>query len=114
VTALCCWWLIPLSGMDGAAYAIVAGTAVMCFVMAWYSLKVFPIPYDWFKLFLLLVMAVAMAFLQILVGHEFPQAGAVIATKTVLLTLYLAIAVALFGQEARLVAVKVAGKFSRK
>ena len=114
VTALFCWWLIPLSGMDGAAYAIVAGTAVMCLVMAWYSLKVFPIPYDWFKLFLLLVMAVAMAFLQLLVGQAFPQAGTVIATKTVLLTLYLAIAVALFGQEARLVALKVASKFSRK
>ena len=114
VTALFCWWLIPLSGMDGAAYAIVAGTAVMCFVMAWYSLKVFPISYDWFKLFLLLVIAVAMAFLQLLVGQAFPQAGAVIATKTGLLTLYLAIAVALFGQEARLVADKVASKFSRK
>ena len=114
VTALFCWWLIPLSGMDGAAYAIVAGTAVMCLVMAWYSLKVFPIPYDWFKLFLLLVIAVAMAFLQLLVGQQLPQAGAVIATKTVLLTLYLAIAVALFGQEARLVSVKVASKFSRK
>lgn len=114
VTALFCWWLIPLSGMDGAAYAIVAGTAVMCLVMAWYSLKVFPVRYDWLKLVLLLVTAVAMAFLQLLFGQEFPQVVAVIATKTVLLMLYLSIAVALFGQEARLVAVKVAGKFSRK
>jgi O-antigen/teichoic acid export membrane protein len=114
VTALFCWWLIPLSGMDGAAYAIVAGTAVMCLVMAWYSLKVFPIRYDWVKLFLLLVTAVAMAFLQLRVGQEFPQGVAVLASKTVLLALYLAIAVALFSQEARLVAVKVASKLRRK
>ena len=114
VTALFCWWLIPLGGMDGAAYAIVAGTAVMCLVMAWYSLKVFPIRYDWLKLFLLLVTAVGAAFLQLLVGQEFPAAGAVIASKTVLLTLYLAIAVALFGSEARLVAAKVSRKFSWK
>jgi O-antigen/teichoic acid export membrane protein len=114
VTALCCWWLIPQSGMDGAAYAIVAGTAVMCLVMAWYSLKVFPVSYDWLKLFLLLVTAVAMALLQFLIGAGLPQAGAVIALKTVLLTLYLAIAVTLFRQEATLVAVKLANKFSRK
>lgn len=114
VTAFCCWWLIPLSGMNGAAYAIVAGTAVMCLVMAWYSLKVFPVCYDWLKLFLLLVTGVAMALLQLLIGQELPQAGAVITTKTMLLVLYLGVAVSLFGSEARLVAVKVAGKFSRK
>ena len=58
--------------------------------------------------------AVAMALLQFLVGAGLPQAGAVMASKTALLVLYLAIAVALFRQEAMLVAVKVANKFSRK
>ena len=114
VTALFCWWLIPLRGMDGAAYAIVGGTAVMCLVMAWYSLKVFPIRYDWPKLSLLLVTAVGVAFLQLLIGQEWPAAGAVIASKIVLLLLYLAIAVGLFSSEARLVAAKVSSKFSRK
>ncbi len=114
VTALFCWWLIPQSGMDGAAYAIVAGTAVMCLVMAWYSLKVFPLRYDWLKLFLLLATAVSMAFFQFLIGSELSDAGAVIASKTALLILYLAIAVALFYQEALLVAAKVGDKFSRR
>ena len=114
VTALFCWWLIPQSGMDGAAYAIVAGTAVMCLVMAWYSLKVFPLRYDWLKLFLLLATAVSMAFFQFLIGSELSDAGAVIASKTALLILYLAIAVALFYQEALLVAAKVGNKFSRR
>jgi O-antigen/teichoic acid export membrane protein len=114
VTAFFCMWLVPQSGMDGAAYAIVAGTAVMCMVMAWYSLKVFPLRYDWLKLFLLLVTGIAMALLQFLVEAELLQAGAAIASKMVLLILYLAIAVALFRQEAQLVAVKVVSKFSRK
>jgi Na+-driven multidrug efflux pump len=114
VTALFCLWLVPQSGMDGAAYAIVAGTAVMCMVMAWYSLKVFPLRYDWLKLFLLLVTGIGMALIQFFVGAELLQAGAVLASKTVLLILYLAIAVALFRQEALLVAVKVGNKFSRK
>jgi O-antigen/teichoic acid export membrane protein len=114
VTALFCWWLIPLSGMDGAAYAIVAGTAVMCLVMAWYSLRVFPLRHDWLKLFLLLVTAVAMALLQFLCGTGFPDAGSVLASKIALLALYLAIAVALFRKEARLVAAKVSNTFSRR
>lgn len=114
VTAFFCWWLIPLRGMDGAAYAIVAGTAVMSVVMAWYSLKVFPLRHDWLKLFLLLVTAVAMASVQFLAGSELPQAGVVFAFKIGLLTLYLLIAVALFRQEALLVAVKAGKKFSRR
>jgi O-antigen/teichoic acid export membrane protein len=114
VTALFCWWLIPQSGMDGAAYAIVAGTVVMCLVMAWYSLRVFPISHDWLKLFLLLVTAIAMALLQFLVGPALHAGWAVIVAKTVLLLLYLAIAVAFFRKEARLVAIKLVSKFSRR
>jgi amino acid transporter len=100
--------------MDGAAYAIVAGTAVMCLVMAWYSLRVFPLRHDWLKLFLLLVTAVAMALLQFLCGTGFPDAGSVLASKIALLALYLAIAVALFRKEALLVAAKVSNTFSRR
>ncbi|MEI6692644.1 MAG: oligosaccharide flippase family protein [Chlorobium sp.] len=114
VTALFCWWLIPLSGMDGAAYAIVAGTVVMCMVMAWYSLKVFPIPYDWLKLILLLVAGVLLGSFQFYAGAFLSTVTTVIVLKTLLLALYLGIAMALFREEAMLVAVKVKNKISQK
>ncbi|MEI7748340.1 MAG: polysaccharide biosynthesis C-terminal domain-containing protein [Chlorobiaceae bacterium] len=114
VTALFCWWLIPLSGMDGAAYAIVAGTAVMCLVMAWYSLKVFPIRYDWLKLFLLLVAGIALALVHYHRAPEFSEAGTGIVLKIAMLSLYFALAAALFRQEVMLIAVKVGNKFGRK
>jgi len=114
ITALFCWWLVPISGMDGAAYAIVAGTVVMCLVMAWYSLKVFPVPYDWLKLFLLFGAGMVLGWFQFLVEPKLPQAGAVIAAKTALLFLYLAFAMILFREEATLVAVKLGNKFKRK
>jgi O-antigen/teichoic acid export membrane protein len=113
VTALCCWWLIPLSGMNGAAYAIVAGTLVMCMVMAWYSLRLFPVRYDWLKLALLLASGVAIAWLQIsLLDNSLPIWGG-IALKAALLLLYFVFAVALFREEATLVVVRVKGKFRR-
>lgn len=111
VTALCCWWLVPLSGMDGAAYAIVAGTAVMCLVMAWYSLKFYPISYDWSKLFLLLGTGIAMALIQAFSERESASGVAAVAVKSALLLLYLAIAMALFRREAALVAGKVVKRF---
>ncbi len=114
VTAFFCWWLIPLSGMDGAAYAIVAGTAVMCFVMAWYSLKVFPIRYDWEKLSFLLVVGIALAMLQANTAQLFQQPFMVIFSKAGYLVLYLAISVFFFRQEVQIVVVKVANKISRK
>ena len=114
ITALFCWWLVPISGMDGAAYAIVAGTVVMCLVMAWYSLKVFPVPYDWLKLFLLFGAGMVLGWFQFLVEPKLLQAGAVIAAKTALLFLYLAFAMTLFREEATLVAVKLGNKFKRK
>lgn len=114
VTALFCWWLVPEQGMDGAAYAIVGGTMVMCLVMAWYSLKFFPISHDWLKLFLLLVTGIVMALLQSFIGPGLPLAAAVIALKSGLLALYLAVAVVLFRHEALLVAARVSNKFSRK
>ena len=114
VTALFCWWLIPLSGMDGAAYAIVAGTAVMCLVMAWYSLKVFPLSYDWLKLFLLLVAGIALALAHFRVVPELSEAGTGIALKIAMLSLYFAFAAALFRQEVMLLTVKVGNKFGWK
>ena len=113
VTAIFCWWLVPLRGMDGAAYAIVAGTVVMCLVMAWYSLKVFPIRYDWLKLFLLFLAGIVLGWFQFFVGPELFQTGVVLGIKASLLVLYLAFAMVLFREEAMLVAVKVGNKFRR-
>ncbi|MCX6178272.1 MAG: oligosaccharide flippase family protein [Chlorobiales bacterium] len=113
VTALFCWWLVPIIGMDGAAYAIVAGTVVMCAVMAWYSLKVFPVAYDWLKLCLLFVAGVVLGWFELFVEPTI-LAGAVIAVKTALLVVYLACAMTLFRDETMLVAVKVRSKLRRK
>jgi len=66
VTGLGCWLLIPVSGMDGAAYAIVAGTAAMCLVMAGYSLWVFPNSYHWGRLLVLLVAGIV----AVPLGHQ--------------------------------------------
>ena len=114
VTALFCWWLIPLRGMDGAAYAIVAGTAVMCLVMAWYSLKVFPVRYDWLKLCLLLVAGIALAMLQFNTAPLLQNPLTIMVSKVGLLVIYFTIALALFRQEVQLVAIKVADKFRAK
>jgi len=114
VTAIFCWWFIPLSGMDGAAYAIVAGTAVMCLVMAWYSLRVFPISHDWLKLFLILVAGIVLASIPFSISAELPRKGALFTVKVGLLLLYFGIVVALFHKEAALVVVKVGKKFGKR
>ena len=114
VTALFCWWLIPLSGMDGAAYAIVAGTAVMCLVMAWYSLKVFPLRYDWFKLFLLLVAGIVFAFVQFNTAQLLLHPLTILGLKIGLLAIYFFIAVVLFRQEVQFAAAKAVSKFRSK
>ncbi|MEI6846854.1 MAG: oligosaccharide flippase family protein [Chlorobiaceae bacterium] len=114
VTAICCWWLIPLSGMDGAAYAIVAGTLVMCLVMAWYSLKLFPINYDWVKLFLLLAVGCISVWCQMFFLQYAFQTGIGIVVKIALLLLYLVFTVALFREESTLVVVKVKERFGWK
>ena len=107
VTALFCWWLIPVSGMDGAASAIVAGTAVMCLVMGWYSLRVFPVRYDWPKLFTLLVAGIALAIFQFQAVTMVHQLWNIVFLKTGCLALYCAIAAVLFRQEVILVLAKV-------
>ncbi|MEI7787581.1 MAG: oligosaccharide flippase family protein [Chlorobiaceae bacterium] len=114
VTAFFCWWLVPVSGMDGAAYAIVAGTVVMSLVMAWYSLKVFPVYYDWLKLVLLFLAGIALGWFQFFIGPKLPQAGALLAAKTSMLVLYFVFAMVLFREEATLIARKVGNKFRRQ
>jgi len=111
-TALFCWWFIPLSGMDGAAYAIVAGTAVMCMVMGWFSLRSFPVYHDWLKLSMLLVAGIVLALLQFTTAHQLIPSF-VIASKISGLVLYLVLAGMLFRHEVLLVTVRVGQKFNR-
>jgi hypothetical protein len=81
--------------------------------MAWYSLKVFPIRYDWLKLFLLFLAGIVLGWFQFFVGPEQFKAGVVLGIKASLLVLYLAFAMLLFRVEAQLLAVKVGNKFRR-
>ena len=102
VTALGCWLLIPLGGMDGAAYAIVAGTVVMCLVMAYYSLKVFPNRYDWTKLFLLLVAGIAIVPLQEQFAMRIDGGVWSVVSRVVLLFAHAGVAALLFREESTL------------
>ncbi|MCF8382564.1 MAG: oligosaccharide flippase family protein [Chlorobium sp.] len=98
VTALGCWLLIPLGGMDGAAYAIVAGTVVMCLVMAYYSLKVFRNRYEWTKLLLLLVVGIFSVLLQEQFAMRIDRVWSVV-SRVVLLFAYAGTAALLFREE---------------
>ena len=49
--------LIPLYGMTGAAYATLAGHATMALLTYFVSRKLFPVPYEWVKLFRLGITA---------------------------------------------------------
>lgn len=62
-TSMACMFLIPLNGMEGAAMAILFGTLVMCLAMLGFSLKVYPLRYDWEKLVFLLVAGLLVSFL---------------------------------------------------
>uniref|UniRef100_Q3ATD3 Polysaccharide biosynthesis protein n=1 Tax=Chlorobium chlorochromatii (strain CaD3) TaxID=340177 RepID=Q3ATD3_CHLCH len=100
VTALSCWWLVPLYGMDGAAYAIVAGTVVMSVVMGYYSLRFFPVSHDWAKLLLLLLTGIGMVLVQRQSEALLSAPAQVIGVKVGLVLLYLALALFLFRNKA--------------
>lgn len=104
VTTLGCWILIPLGGMDGAAVAILLGTAVMCLCMGWYSVRFYPINYDWGRLSLLLGAGLAFAvwhddLLVWLAGFGIRGLLAMM-VKLLIVLLYLALGVLIFRNEA--------------
>jgi O-antigen/teichoic acid export membrane protein len=116
VTSLACWLLIPVSGMDGAAVAILAGTAVMCLFMVYYSLKVYPNRYDWGKLLILLVVGILFTqypVLGMLADHH-PAVTAIEGgvVKSVIVLVYLAFGVFVFRAEASAVAGKISNRFA--
>ncbi|NTU94199.1 MAG: polysaccharide biosynthesis protein, partial [Chlorobiaceae bacterium] len=107
VTSICCWILIPMSGMDGAAVAILAGTAVMCLCMGYFSLKFFPVRYDWGRLSMLLGAGLAFAawhgdLLRFLAGYGMTGSIALF-LKLLIVLLYLALGTLIFRSEALLV-----------
>jgi O-antigen/teichoic acid export membrane protein len=52
--------LIPPYGMMGAAIATVAAYVAMFVAMAWYSQRIYPVPYQWRRVLLVTVAAVAL------------------------------------------------------
>lgn len=115
VTTLGCWILIPLSGMDGAAVAILLGTAVMCLCMGWYSLKFYPISYDWGRLALLLGAGLAFAIwhddLLVWLAGFGVKGGFAMMVKLLVVVLYLGLGTLIFRKEALAVARMVQTKF---
>ena len=50
-------WLIPAYGMLGAAYATLAAYAVLMVIRTWNAQKIYPTPYQWRRVVMLLVAA---------------------------------------------------------
>jgi O-antigen/teichoic acid export membrane protein len=114
VTTLFCWLLIPQGGMNGAAMAILAGTAVMCLCMAWYSIRFYPVRYDWGRLSLLLGAGLVFAawhddLMKFLVGYGVSGFSALM-VKLLIVLLYLVMGTLIFRSEARLVMRRLATK----
>jgi O-antigen/teichoic acid export membrane protein len=114
-TSLCCWLLIPVSGMDGAAQAILAGTGVMCLSMGWYSVRLYPVRYDWGRLALLLLAGLLFAalhgeLLTRLAGYGITGLKALFA-KLVIVLVYLVFGTLIFRSEAMAVTRKLSARF---
>lgn len=104
VTTLACWLLIPIGGMDGAAVAILLGTAVMCLCMGFYSVRFYPVSYDWGRLSLLLGAGLAFAvwhddLLLLLAGYGV-RGWLVLLAKLLVVMLYLVLGTLIFRSEA--------------
>lgn len=116
VTTLACWILIPIGGMDGAAVAILLGTAVMCLCMGFYSVRFYPVSYDWGRLSLLLGAGLAFAvwhddLLLLLAGYGV-RGWLVLLAKLLVVMLYLLLGTLIFRSEAMAVLRKVTSKLS--
>jgi O-antigen/teichoic acid export membrane protein len=63
------FWLIPAYGMLGAAYATLAAYALLVVVRTWNAQHVYPVPYQWRRVAVVLVAAGALT----LVGELLPR-----------------------------------------
>jgi O-antigen/teichoic acid export membrane protein len=82
-------WLIPAYGMLGAAYATLAAYVLLMVVRTWNAQHVYPVPYQWRRVAILLVGAVVLTLVGQLLPRSLPLAFA--------LTLGYPIALALLG-----------------
>ncbi|MCG8344083.1 MAG: oligosaccharide flippase family protein [Chlorobiales bacterium] len=94
VTTAVCLLLVPVIGMEGAAISILAGTVVMSLCMGYFSLKVYPNRYEWWKLLLLLVTGIVFTRFPVLAGTQ----G--LWLETVLTGCYLGVIAVVFRKEA--------------
>lgn len=77
--------LIPPYGMMGAAVATVAAYTVMFVGMAWWSQRLYHVPYQWRRVAIAIVAALLLAIAGKLVGGGLPVAVALSATYPLLL-----------------------------
>ncbi len=116
VTTICCLLLIPVGGMDGAAVAILAGTAVMCLCMWWYANRFFPVSYDWGRLSLLLGAGFVFAILHDELLGAFEGAGLygwmLFMAKLLIVLCYLSFGTLIFRNEARAAWRRIATRIS--
>ena len=62
-------WLIPAYGMLGAAYATLAGYILIMVLRTWNAQRVYPVPYQWRRVAVLVAAAGALT----AIGKEMPQ-----------------------------------------
>ena len=77
--------LIPSSGMMGAAIATVAAYLAMFLGIAWYTQRIYPVPYQWRRVCLLAGCAVALTVVGKALHVSLPVAGALILVYPILL-----------------------------
>jgi O-antigen/teichoic acid export membrane protein len=70
--------LIPTYGMMGAAIATVAAYTTMALGMAWWSQRIYPVPYQWRRVATAAFGAVALAAIGKALGVGLPAAVALI------------------------------------
>jgi O-antigen/teichoic acid export membrane protein len=67
------FWLIPAYGMLGAAYATLAAYALLLVVRTWNAQHVYPVPYQWHRVGVLLAAAGVLT----IVGELLPRSLAI-------------------------------------
>jgi O-antigen/teichoic acid export membrane protein len=79
--------LIPAYGMMGAAIATVAAYTTMAVGMAWWSQRIYPVPYQWRRVATAAAGAVALAVVGKLLDDGLPLAVALTAAYPLVLVL---------------------------
>jgi len=81
------FWLIPAYGMLGAAYATLAAYVLLMLVRTWNAQQVYPVPYQWRRIAILLLAAGALTGLGEALHHSLVLAFGLTAAYPLLLLL---------------------------